>query len=1160
MLSTNEESSTQKTVLSSSLSIARSIARRGLNIILWIGAVLLLLMMIFCGFLRWQAPAIDTWRPQVVSFIQYLGLPIEIGKIELEAEGTQWQLILHDTVAVVQAGPEVKVKIDQLVVQFTWTAWFNAMSLWDIQAKQVDFTITLRQPSLNWRERVNALLQILPKFEQISIQQASVRLYHHQRLLMAWYDLSAKLTLDQIGNQTLEIGQNYHDKTYLHLRWQQKSLPIEWQYHFSDLEVPLASDQALPLTGYVQGIWLNDLKALTAYLTWRLPEPYQMPKNKAAAIFPAPIRQIELQLTQVASGYQILLEQPLGYLKGLYTTHKQQIQAQNFSLEPFDLQLLHHFWPITRLVRSIELEHLQFIRSTEDEPKYSGTIRQLVLASPEHPTALFTQPLSMVFEQEEGRGRLSLLDNINQAQETGIAISGKLSWQQQKSHIHIVPAIHLQHPAISVSAQGELLGQWVDQKWQIKTDLEGDIAVVKWAETLSIISQFLPARARTWLQASALEANIAQAATWVLRTDGFVWADQWLDVFKAPNHLMHITLPFTKLTVLPFKTYFPLLKAFEGEAVIDPRGLKLLANSGEWQNVTLNNIQLALPFSAPVNLSVQGQTVGDAAAYWQFLSSLTHYPIGRFAWHEWIAKGKVTTEVVLELPLSKQKMADYQLSIVAFLENVALKHPQSQMEIQQIHGTLPLNRYGIAGTTDLKLKWYEQPLVLKLSQTDRKLTAQVKANLAIGDVLTRYWPKSQIGLMIQGIAAVEAQFSIVLGTSVKDKWQLVVNSNLVGVEIAAPFGLDKTKAQASPINLQIKGAALDKWQMQLQYGKILELTIHNAKRSTKKIIDALPTVKLLLHTKDVEGELTLKNGKWEGHLKRLVVPDHWAFKLGASKNNHLMDKLESLLQDLSAYLHYWSILPLGQIQIENVYRGNQLLGNIQMKSNLGADYWALETTINTQEKLNWQTRLQLMPQQVSLQSQLDTSDLLVLADWLAMPPSLIGQAYIDARFIYSSKPMTTAESQITGDAYITVSKGQIRAIEGSLILRLLGLINLDALSRRLRLDFSDVYSQGLPFDEIVLPIEFAARQLQIHEGRLISPALKTTITGSIDLSAQRYDITLMIVPAASATLPIAGAIAGGPLVGVGLLIAERLVGDQINQQVAQIKHQLRGEW
>jgi len=67
------------------------------------------------------------------------------------------------------------------------------------------------------------------------------------------------------------------------------------------------------------------------------------------------------------------------------------------------------------------------------------------------------------------------------------------------------------------------------------------------------------------------------------------------------------------------------------------------------------------------------------------------------------------------------------------------------------------------------------------------------------------------------------------------------------------------------------------------------------------------------------------------------------------------------------------------------------------------------------------------------------------------------------------------------------------------------------------------------------------------------------ISGRTGLVARDYDQLVTVTPQVTSTLPIAGAIAGGPAVGAAVFLADKLMGDSFNR-LTQVKYHVTGSW
>ena len=126
--------------------------------------------------------------------------------------------------------------------------------------------------------------------------------------------------------------------------------------------------------------------------------------------------------------------------------------------------------------------------------------------------------------------------------------------------------------------------------------------------------------------------------------------------------------------------------------------------------------------------------------------------------------------------------------------------------------------------------------------------------------------------------------------------------------------------------------------------------------------------------------------------------------------------------------------------------------------------------------------------------------------------------------------------------------------------RLVGLLNVDNLVRRLRLDFSDVTGQGTAFDRVTGAATLYGGILETRGPvEVEGPATRFTLEGRVDLARRELDQRLGVTVPISRNLPLAAVIAGAPVVGGALFIADRLFGDAIDR-VTRIHYRVRGPW
>lgn len=167
-----------------------------------------------------------------------------------------------------------------------------------------------------------------------------------------------------------------------------------------------------------------------------------------------------------------------------------------------------------------------------------------------------------------------------------------------------------------------------------------------------------------------------------------------------------------------------------------------------------------------------------------------------------------------------------------------------------------------------------------------------------------------------------------------------------------------------------------------------------------------------------------------------------------------------------------------------------------------------------------------------------------------------GQSTITAR--WHGPPTAFALDRLHGTMDITITNGRLLEVEPGAG-RVFGLISLQALPRRLTLDFSDFFGKGFGFDRIAGTFAVRDGVATTTDLTMVGPAARVEARGDIDLAGRQYDQTVVVVPSVGSGLPIAGAVAGGVPIGAAMLLVERMFKDNIERMTRQHYH-IRGPW
>ena len=156
-------------------------------------------------------------------------------------------------------------------------------------------------------------------------------------------------------------------------------------------------------------------------------------------------------------------------------------------------------------------------------------------------------------------------------------------------------------------------------------------------------------------------------------------------------------------------------------------------------------------------------------------------------------------------------------------------------------------------------------------------------------------------------------------------------------------------------------------------------------------------------------------------------------------------------------------------------------------------------------------------------------------------------------------PSALSLANMDGTLAIKVNDGRIPEADSPGVGRLLGLVSLAELPRRLTLDFGDVFGKGLAFDSITGEFTLANGNATTDNLVIAGPAANVKVTGRTGLRARDYDQQMLVVPHVGNSLPLVGAVVGGPIGAAAGLAVQGLLGKGLNQ-AASARYSITGSW
>lgn len=169
-----------------------------------------------------------------------------------------------------------------------------------------------------------------------------------------------------------------------------------------------------------------------------------------------------------------------------------------------------------------------------------------------------------------------------------------------------------------------------------------------------------------------------------------------------------------------------------------------------------------------------------------------------------------------------------------------------------------------------------------------------------------------------------------------------------------------------------------------------------------------------------------------------------------------------------------------------------------------------------------------------------------------------GDMTVDGRITWLGRPEDFSNKSLGGKLSVKIKDGRFTQLDPGAA-KLLGILSLQALPRRITLDFRDIFSEGYSFDDISGDI-YIDRGIGYLPGlKIKGPAAKIQMNGKVDLDRENQELRVNIQPRLDEGLAVGAAILGGPVAGVGALVASKILQDPL-AKAASFEYLVTGNW
>jgi uncharacterized protein (TIGR02099 family) len=796
------------------------------------------------------------------------------------------------------------------------------------------------------------------------------------------------------------------------------------------------------------------------------------------------------------------------------------------------------------------------------------------------------------------------------------SLKGELVWRKQADSWQLdAQQLQLWNQDLNMTVNGQVSeqGETVDTDLQI--DLQ-DVAVSRWRAYVP--EKIIPEDFEQWSR-DAFKAGVIKTGHIEMQGDPAAFP------FDEQPEQGHFDMALeVENTHLHYAEGWPDLTEVNGSIAGQGNNLTIKSQSGRiagfaFKEVTTTISNLVRP--KPI-LKVDGSLTGSSQAALAFLqNSPLQKRFGKVA--DWIdVKGSSDISLKLMVPLVTPDDTEATGS-VSFVDSSLTTQAVPNLEVSQINGKLAFSNDGVTAEA-IKAVALSKPIHIDVKPDGSQTRVDVNGSLTVKD-LRKVWPDS-----VPDFISGETDYRTGIGIREPSEGQFEVDvtvaSDLRGIDIAAPKPLAKAAGESQALRVTLSEG--DQPTYAVRYGDWLDalLTTQNDKLQGQIRLggDKAATVKQGL---EVSGHLdTLDIDTWldwqESRPKDSPTPTRKidrvdlatdAVKLGGRQLDDLrlmatqqttgwrleLDSPQvagtvivpdeiSNTQPLNVQLKHLHVAmgddteddkaterkalwPAMQVQIDSLQLDEMRLGQLNLQAKREQQSWVVETASLKSPVLQaslsgrWQQTDSAESSQFDIVASSD--DLKALLAYYGYQEVVEArQVQINSKLNWQGDPTAFSLATLQGDMDLDVGRGSLIEVEPGAAGRIFGLLSLAAIPRRLALDFSDLFGKGFDFSAINGDFTFANGIARTDNLTMQGDSAVIEVMGPINLVDKTYDQIVKVTPKVSSTLPLAGAVAGGPVglgVGTAILLFDKIAGTVFDREIVNLisySYQLSGPW
>ncbi len=266
------------------------------------------------------------------------------------------------------------------------------------------------------------------------------------------------------------------------------------------------------------------------------------------------------------------------------------------------------------------------------------------------------------------------------------------------------------------------------------------------------------------------------------------------------------------------------------------------------------------------------------------------------------------------------------------------------------------------------------------------------------------------------------------------------------------------------------------------------------------------------------------------------------------------------------------VLPI-DLRIDRLWRGDESWGWLELQLRPVTDGLVVQQLIGELRGIRIEPRVE-QPASLSWlrQSGVDHSSFTgrlgvadigdVLQRWRFERVLTSTSGYLDADINWTGRPDQATLHNTDGKVRLEITEGRFLKVSGSTAgaLKVVGIFDFANFLRRLQLDFSDVFKDGVSFDTLQGGLSVQQSILTTTTPvEIKSPSSTFRIAGAIDFNTDQTDMELVATLPVARNLPWIAALAVNLPAAAGVYVASKIFGDRVDN-FTSVAYDIDGPW